>query len=76
MVSFSNQKEMSQLYWCHGGVMKLFKKSSERSLPLVEREDPQLYRELYPYTKIGRIGFDDTIIAPRPADPCFITDKF
>ena len=54
--------------------MKLFKQSSKRSLHLEERADPQLYRELFPYTKIGRIGFDDTIIAPRPADPCFITD--
>ena len=54
--------------------MILFKKSSERSLHLEDRAEPQLYRELFPYTKIGRIGFDGTIIAPRPADPCFITD--
>ena len=54
--------------------MILFKKSSERSLHLEERAEPQLYRELFPYTRIGRIGFDGTIIAPRPADPCFITD--
>ena len=54
--------------------MNLFKKSSERSLHLEERAEPQLYRELFPYTRIGRVGFDGTIIAPRPADPCFITD--
>ena len=54
--------------------MELFKKSAERHFRLEEREEPQLYRELFPYTKIGRIGFDATMIAPRPADPCFITD--
>ena len=54
--------------------MILYKKSPERSLHLENRSDPQLYRELFPYTKIGRIGFDGTIIAPHPADTCFITD--
>ena len=71
---FSPQGEVSELYRFSGGTMNLFKKSSERCLRLEERADPQLYRELFPYTKIGRIGFDDTIIAPSPADPCFITD--
>lgn len=54
--------------------MILFKKGSERSFHLEERADPKLYRDLFPYTKIGRIGFNGAMIAPRPADPCFITD--
>ena len=52
----------------------LHKNSPLRGLYLEEREEPQLYREVYPYTKVGRIEFDDTIITPRPAEPCFITD--
>ncbi len=54
--------------------MILYKKNPDRRLHLEERKEPQLYRELFPYTKIGRIGFDGAIIAPRPADNCFITD--
>ncbi|WP_298068566.1 cache domain-containing protein [uncultured Mailhella sp.] len=54
--------------------MILYKKSPERRLHLEERSEPQLYRELFPYSRIGRIGFDGAIIAPRPAETCFITD--
>ncbi|MCH5277803.1 MAG: histone-lysine N-methyltransferase [Desulfovibrionaceae bacterium] len=52
----------------------LYKKNPLRGLHLEEREEPQLYREVYPYTRVGRIEFDDTFITPRPAEPCFITD--
>lgn len=37
-------------------------------------DQPELFREFYPYTKIGRVSFDDTFMMPRPADPMFITD--
>lgn len=37
-------------------------------------EDPELFRANFPYTKIGRISFDDNFIMPRPAEPAFITD--
>ncbi|MBL3583098.1 histone-lysine N-methyltransferase [Oleidesulfovibrio alaskensis] len=43
-------------------------------LSLQNREDPELYRDLFPYSKISRIAFDDIHIMPRPADPMFITD--
>lgn len=52
----------------------IYKKTASRSLLLEEREQPQLYRDAFPYTKIGRIEFDDIIIPPRPANPFFITD--
>lgn len=52
----------------------LYKNGSPRVLRLEDRDDPQLYREVFPYTRVGRIEFDDTLLAPRPADPCFITD--
>jgi len=48
-----------------------------RSIPqlrMVNPEDPELFREFFPYSRIGRISFDDTFIVPRPADPLFITD--
>ena len=35
---------------------------------------PQLYRELYPYTKICRTTFDDVMLAPHPAKEMHITD--
>ncbi len=52
----------------------LYKNTPSRGLLLEERSDPQLYRELFPYTKVGRIEFDDLLLTPRPAEPCFITD--
>jgi len=43
-------------------------------LRLDNRETPELYRELFPYTKVSRVPFDDTIVMPRPAERMFITD--
>ncbi|MFZ5428521.1 MAG: triose-phosphate isomerase [Thermodesulfobacteriota bacterium] len=48
-----------------------------RTMPRLRLENPdkpELYRELYPYTKISRVAFDDTIAMPRPAEKMFITD--
>jgi len=42
--------------------------------PLQNQDTPELYRENFPYTKIGRVNFDDSFLVPRPADPMFITD--
>ena len=52
----------------------LYKKDPLRTLHLENPELPQLFRGMFPYTKVGRIEFDDNIVMPRPADPCFITD--
>lgn len=52
----------------------IYKNNAIRTLALEEREKPQLYRDAFPYTHVGRIQFDDSIIAPRIAEPCFITD--
>ena len=35
---------------------------------------PQLYRELYPYTQICRTTFDEVMLAPHPAKEMHITD--
>jgi len=48
-----------------------------RTMPRLRLENPdkpELYRELYPYTKVSRVAFDDTIAMPRPAEKMFITD--
>lgn len=41
---------------------------------LENRDDPELYRDFFPYSKVSRIAFDDIHVMPRPADPMFITD--
>lgn len=43
-------------------------------IPLQEKENPELMREFFPYTKVCRTIFDDVLLVPRPADPMFITD--
>lgn len=52
----------------------LYQNRSTRSLRLEDREQPELYRDIYPYSQIGRIEFDNSILTPRPAERCFITD--
>lgn len=43
-------------------------------LPLENPDKPQLYRDVFPYSQISRIEFDDTFVMPRAASPMFITD--
>ncbi|MFW6236133.1 MAG: histone-lysine N-methyltransferase [Desulfovibrionales bacterium] len=44
------------------------------SLSVKNLEQPELFRELFPYKNVSRIGFDNTLVMHRPADPMFITD--
>lgn len=43
-------------------------------LKLENLEQGEYFRDLYPYKQISRIAFDDVFVAPRPAEPMFITD--
>ena len=52
----------------------LYQKHASRPLTLDNRVEPELYRDVFPYTQVSRIEFDDTFLVPRPADPMFITD--
>ena len=52
----------------------LYQKHASRPLTLDNRVEPVLYRDVFPYTHVSRIEFDDTFLVPRPADPMFITD--
>lgn len=52
----------------------LHQQRASREFLLENPEEPQLFRELFPYTSISRVEFDDMLMAPRPAEPMFITD--
>jgi citrate (Re)-synthase len=52
----------------------LYQNHASRPLTLDNRVEPELYRDVFPYTHVSRIEFDDTFLVPRPADPMFITD--
>ena len=52
----------------------LYQKHASRPLTLDNRVEPELYRDVFPYTHVSRIEFDATVLVPRPADPMFITD--
>ncbi|MDL2316046.1 histone-lysine N-methyltransferase [Desulfovibrio sp. OttesenSCG-928-A18] len=41
---------------------------------ITEVEKPELFREMFPYTRISRVPFDGVFVDPRPAEPMFITD--
>ncbi|MDR2488090.1 MAG: histone-lysine N-methyltransferase [Desulfovibrio sp.] len=44
------------------------------SLSLVNAEKAELFRDVFPYSKISRVPFDGVYVEPRPAEPMFITD--
>ncbi len=52
----------------------IYKNRSSRSLILENRDEPELYRDLFPYTKIGRIEFNGALQAPLPPERMYITD--
>ncbi len=52
----------------------LYTNRSSRSLNIENREKPELYRDLYPYSKIGRIEFNGALQAPLPPEHMYITD--
>ncbi len=52
----------------------IYKSSTQRRLELENKAEPELYRGLYPYTKIGRIEFNGSIQAPIPPERLYITD--
>ena len=39
-----------------------------------ENSSPELFREIFPYTKVSRVVFDGIYVEPRLASPMFITD--
>lgn len=41
---------------------------------LREVAEPELFRDMFPFSKISRVQFDGVFVDPRPAEPMFITD--
>jgi len=52
----------------------LHPKRNPSSTILSEVAEPELFRDMFPYTKITRVAFDGVSVEPRPAEPMFITD--
>ena len=52
----------------------LHQQRASRNFALDNPEHPQLYRDIFPYTSISRIDFDDVLLVPRPAETMRITD--
>ena len=44
------------------------------AMAMRESSSPELFREMFPYTKVSRVTFDGIYVEPRPASPMFITD--
>ncbi|MFN3568274.1 MAG: histone-lysine N-methyltransferase, partial [Caldimicrobium sp.] len=42
--------------------------------PLIDRKDPELYKDLFPYSEPPKIFFDGKYIPPKPASNFYITD--
>ncbi len=52
----------------------IYPKNLTRHLSLEDREKPQLYRELFPYSSICRTPFDGVLLAPTTVEKPIITD--
>jgi isopropylmalate/homocitrate/citramalate synthase len=52
----------------------LYQNRAPKHLRLHDAEEPELYRELFPYSRISRMDFDNVFFMPRPAESMFITD--
>jgi isopropylmalate/homocitrate/citramalate synthase len=50
------------------------RRSALRQFPLLDIQEPQLYRHIYPYDEVCRIEFDNQFVFIDPPDEIFITD--
>lgn len=41
---------------------------------VVERDEPNLYREIFPYAQVCKVPFDGVILPPNPPEEIWITD--
>jgi isopropylmalate/homocitrate/citramalate synthase len=49
-------------------------KSSKGQFPLLDIQEPNLYRNIFPYDEICRIAFDNQFVFTEPPEEIFITD--
>ncbi|MDR1360180.1 MAG: histone-lysine N-methyltransferase [Deltaproteobacteria bacterium] len=52
----------------------LHPKKNPATRRLQAAEQPELFREIFPYSRISRVPFDGVYVEPRPANPMFLTD--
>ncbi len=52
----------------------LHPKRNPSTMALREVDSPELFRDMFPYTKVSRVAFDGIYVEPRPAASMFITD--
>ena len=50
------------------------RKSAFRQFPLLDVQEPQLYRHVFPYDEVCRIEFDNQFVFIDPPSEIFITD--
>ena len=49
-------------------------KSKDKKFQLKELDEPNLYKEIFPYTEVSKIVFDNIVVPQQPAKEIFITD--
>ena len=52
----------------------IFSSNTRREYPLVDRAEPNLFRDLFPYTEVCRVRFDNHLVLIDPPEEIFITD--
>jgi isopropylmalate/homocitrate/citramalate synthase len=62
-------------HFSEGTTMQLLHpKRNPAVMTIKEYSAPELFRDMFPYTKVSRVAFDGIYVEPRPASPMFITD--
>src|SRR4030066_2214278 len=49
-------------------------KTPKTPFPLLDIQEPNLYRHLFPYDEVSRVEFDNKFVFIDPPDEIFITD--
>ncbi len=49
-------------------------RSSKGPFPLLDVQEPNLYRDIFPYDEVCKIEFDNRFVFPDPPEEIFITD--
>jgi isopropylmalate/homocitrate/citramalate synthase len=62
------------LRWSHHRRLLTSTPRSRAVFPLIEVDEPNLMRDLFPYREICRVDFDRQSVMPDPAEEMFITD--
>lgn len=52
----------------------LHPKRSPAASKITHVDKPELFRDMFPYSRISRVPFDGVFVNPRPAETMFITD--